>query len=78
MRILPTRKRCGKKPKALHAIALGQPVTWTLLVAAVLMAVGVWLHLTERHEHAHTHDAITHTHPHCPDAHHRPRHPKPV
>lgn len=34
---------------------LGEPVTVRLLSAGVLMGVGVWLHLTERHEHEHDH-----------------------
>ena len=65
---------------ALLALALGEPVTIPLVVAGLLMAVGVWLHLTERHEHEHTHPAtattpeITHTHPHYPDIQHRHRH----
>jgi hypothetical protein len=29
---------------------LGEPVTVPLVVAGVLMAVGIWLHLNERHE----------------------------
>jgi hypothetical protein len=32
--------------------------------AGILMAAGVWLHLTERHEHEHFHGAVGHTHPH--------------
>ena len=40
-------------------------------VAAALMAVGVWLHIKERHEHAHTHEPLTHTHRHAHDAHHQ-------
>jgi drug/metabolite transporter (DMT)-like permease len=40
-------------------------------VAAALMAVGVWLHIKERHEHAHTHEPLTHTHRHVHDAHHQ-------
>lgn len=31
------------------------PFFW---IAAVLMGVGVWLHLTERHEHEHTHEPV--------------------
>lgn len=54
------------------AIALqGDPISTTLLLAGTLMAVGVWLHLTERHVHEHTHDPLTHEHPHSHDAHHR-------
>lgn len=42
--------------------------------AAVLMAVGVWLHLRERHEHEHTHEPLEHAHAHRHDAHHRHAH----
>jgi drug/metabolite transporter (DMT)-like permease len=59
---------------ALLAIALGDQLTWPLVVAAVLMAIGVWLHLTERHEHEHTHEAVTHTHWHTHDEHHQHQH----
>ncbi|MEO5700675.1 MAG: DMT family transporter [Casimicrobiaceae bacterium] len=58
------------------AIALqAEPVTWQLGAAGVLMALGVWLHLTEHHEHRHVHRAETHAHPHAHDAHHRHDHP---
>ncbi|MEP6897411.1 MAG: EamA family transporter [Rhodanobacter sp.] len=40
-------------------------------IAGVLMAVGVWLHITERHEHEHAHEAMTHNHRHVHDAHHQ-------
>jgi drug/metabolite transporter (DMT)-like permease len=63
---------------ALLAIALGEAVTWPLAVAGILMAVGVWLHLTERHEHEHTHAAITHDHRHVHDEHHQHEHDEPV
>lgn len=56
------------------AIVLGEPLTWPVLVAAALMALGVWLHLTERHEHEHTHEAITHSHRHTHDEHHQHDH----
>lgn len=52
---------------ALLAIALGEPLTWTTGVAAVLMASGVVLHLTERHDHPHVHEAVTHDHWHSHD-----------
>ncbi|MGC5223691.1 DMT family transporter [Micromonospora sp. DT81.3] len=63
---------------ALLAILLGEPVTWQLLAAGLLMALGVWLHLTERHGHAHTHDAQVHEHWHTHDEHHRHEHDEPV
>lgn len=43
-------------------------------VAAALMALGVWLHLSERHKHEHTHDAMEHTHAHRHDEHHQHEH----
>lgn len=43
-------------------------------VALPLMAIGVWLHLTERHAHLHSHEAIMHDHPHEHDEHHRHAH----
>lgn len=49
----------------------GEALTWRLLVAGVLMALGVWLHLTERHEHLHVHEQQEHTHAHVHDEHHQ-------
>lgn len=56
---------------ALLAVLMGDPLTPLLVIAAVLMAVGVWLHLTERHQHPHTHEPFVHDHWHDhADAHH--------
>lgn len=66
---------------ALVAIALlGEPVTAALLGAGVLMAIGVALHLSERHEHRHAHEAMEHTHEHVHggDVHHDHEHVPPV
>jgi len=63
---------------AVLAVGLGDPLTWQLIVATALMAVGVWLHLTERHEHPHTHPAVTHEHEHLHDEHHQHDHDRPV
>ena len=49
---------------ALAVLVLGEPAGWPLLAAAALMALGVWLHLTERHEHLHAHEALEHAHEH--------------
>ncbi|MDP2792972.1 MAG: DMT family transporter [Sulfurisoma sp.] len=57
---------------------LGEAVTSRLLVAGGLMALGVWLHLTERHEHEHGHEPLDHIHEHEHDAHHRHAHDSPV
>ena len=62
----------------LAVVALGEPVTWPLIFAGLLMAVGVWLHLSEDHRHRHTHTELTHTHSHTADRHHRHDHPEPV
>lgn len=62
----------------LLAVAMGEPVTLPLLIAGSLMAVGVWLHLTERHEHEHQHEALEHDHEHVHDEHHQHEHDKPV
>jgi drug/metabolite transporter (DMT)-like permease len=55
-------------------VTLGEPTTIWLPVAGVLMATGVWLHLTERHEHAHFHEPAEHSHRHAHDEHHQHRH----
>ena len=39
--------------------------------AAALMAVGVWLHLTEHHAHEHLHEELAHDHLHVHDEHHQ-------
>lgn len=43
-------------------------------IAAALMALGVWLHISERHEHEHAHEPMEHTHEHAHDAHHQHEH----
>lgn len=43
-------------------------------LAGGLMALGVWLHVSERHEHAHAHEALAHNHRHRHDAHHQHAH----
>jgi drug/metabolite transporter (DMT)-like permease len=60
---------------ALVAIALlGEAVTPQLIGAGLLMAVGLYLHLAERHEHEHRHEALVHEHRHLHDEHHRHEH----
>ncbi len=56
---------------AILAIALyPQMPSVAFLLAAGLMAVGVWLHVTEHHEHEHRHEPEAHEHSHIHDAHH--------
>ena len=51
-----------------------EPVTSRLLAAAGLMGIGLWLHLTERHDHDHVHEPMRHTHRHTHDEHHQHTH----
>lgn len=53
---------------------LGEQATSAFWAAAVLMALGVWLHLTETHKHEHAHEVLEHEHEHEHDAHHRHAH----
>ena len=65
----------------LAVLLLGEPARWPLLLAAALMACGMWLHLTERHEHLHAHQALDHAHEHvhgAGDPHHEHVHEPPV
>jgi drug/metabolite transporter (DMT)-like permease len=63
------------------AVALGDPVQPQLVAAGALMALGVALHVTERHEHPHAHERLGHTHEHvhgAGDPHHEHAHEPPV
>lgn len=55
-------------------LLLGEATTPAFWGAAALMGLGVWLHLTEQHNHWHAHGSVWHRHPHFPDIHHRHRH----
>ena len=59
---------------ALAVTFYDQPIAMAFWVAAGLMAVGVWLHITEQHEHEHVHQPLVHTHAHRHDAHHQHTH----
>ncbi len=60
------------------ALALfGEPFTLQLFAGAALMAIGVALHLTERHLHEHSHAPLEHAHEHehgTGDMHHEHAH----
>jgi drug/metabolite transporter (DMT)-like permease len=58
----------------LGVILLREELTARLAAAGALMAVGVWLHLTERHEHGHEHEGLAHEHRHVHDEHHQHAH----
>jgi len=57
---------------------LGEPVSWGLGAAALLMGAGVWIHLTEHHRHRHAHEPMDHDHEHEHDLHHRHEHAAPL
>jgi drug/metabolite transporter (DMT)-like permease len=59
---------------AVSLVVWRENVSISFLVAGVLMGIGLWLHLTERHSHRHVHEPMTHTHRHVHDKHHRHRH----
>ena len=59
---------------AIALLVLGERPDSSFWIAAPLMAVGVWLHLTERHGHVHSHERMSHSHPHVHDEHHRHDH----
>lgn len=54
---------------------LGDPITIALIVAGGFMAVGIWLHIVERHSHEHIHQEVEHSHTHVhDDGHHDHEH----
>lgn len=59
---------------ALAIEAFHEPLSWSFGAAAALMAGGVWLHLSEVHQHEHLHERLTHSHSHRHDAHHQHPH----
>jgi drug/metabolite transporter (DMT)-like permease len=59
---------------ALALPLFGEMLTLTLVGAALLMGIGVYLHLTEAHEHEHLHEPLEHEHRHVHDIHHRHEH----
>jgi drug/metabolite transporter (DMT)-like permease len=59
---------------AFAVVLQGDVVTIQLLAAGLLMAAGVWLHLTEWHAHSHAHGLQEHAHAHSHDEHHRHAH----
>jgi drug/metabolite transporter (DMT)-like permease len=57
------------------AFAIGQGgFDWAFCAAGVLMLAGVWLHVTECHEHLHVHEPMEHEHLHFHDEHHQHEH----
>jgi drug/metabolite transporter (DMT)-like permease len=59
---------------AAAVVILDEALSTWVFVAAGLMAVGVWLHLTEHHDHEHEHEPMEHEHRHVHDEHHQHEH----
>jgi drug/metabolite transporter (DMT)-like permease len=55
-------------------LLLHEPVTMPFIAGGILMALGLYLHLTERHVHAHVHAELDHDHLHTHDEHHQHTH----
>lgn len=55
-------------------LLLSEPITPAFLAGGALMAIGLWLHLTEHHQHEHQHEPMEHDHVHVHDEHHRHDH----
>ena len=59
---------------AMAILLLGESMTLAFVAGGVLMAIGLWLHLTEQHVHEHEHEPMEHDHLHVHDAHHQHAH----
>jgi drug/metabolite transporter (DMT)-like permease len=59
---------------AASIVFLHESVSVLFGFAAILMAAGLWLHLTEKHAHIHTHAPLKHDHSHVHDEHHQHSH----
>lgn len=59
---------------AISVLMLAEIPTPSFWIAAVLMAAGIWLHLTENHVHQHAHARMAHAHAHTHDVHHQHSH----
>jgi len=59
---------------ALSLAVFREAPTLQLGAAALLMGLGVWLHLSERHAHGHLHEPLDHEHRHVHDDHHQHAH----
>jgi drug/metabolite transporter (DMT)-like permease len=58
----------------LSLLILNESLHINLLISAIFMGLGVWLHLTESHSHEHHHHFMEHQHEHTHDEHHNHTH----
>ena len=56
---------------AVALLVFSETTSLAFWIAAALMGLGVWLHLTEHHAHEHLHEVLEHEHAHSHDAHHQ-------
>src|SRR6516225_11461965 len=59
---------------ALALPLFGETPTLALIGAALLMGIGVYLHVAEAHDHEHLHEPLEHEHRHVHDIHHQHEH----
>jgi drug/metabolite transporter (DMT)-like permease len=59
---------------AIALLAFAEATSLAFWISAALMALGVWLHLTEHHSHEHAHQELEHEHEHSHDEHHQHAH----
>jgi len=59
---------------ALALPLFGEMPTFDLTGAALLMGIGVYLHLAEAYDHEHLHEPLEHEHRHVHDTHHQHQH----
>jgi drug/metabolite transporter (DMT)-like permease len=59
---------------AIAILFLGESVPAAFWLAALLMGLGVWLHLSENHAHEQSHAPLEHKHAHTHDEHHQHAH----
>jgi hypothetical protein len=59
---------------AVALLVFAEPTSAAFWIAAALMGLGVWLHLSEHHAHEHLHEVLEHAHEHSHDAHHQHAH----
>ena len=59
---------------AVALVVFSETTSLAFWIAAALMGLGVWLHLTEHHAHEHLHEVLEHAHEHSHDEHHQHAH----
>ena len=59
---------------AIALLVFSETTSMAFWIAASLMGLGVWLHLTEHHVHEHLHEGLEHEHEHSHDEHHQHPH----